>query len=183
MSALSNPPGTPDTDRVSRDLPCLRAQLSRVSRTLELPEASLRERTAASGWSALEHIFHLSLANEMTLKNAANLVAERGELRCDLQPLDPRALEVLRRGRIPSGVQAPRFATPPPEPDFEIVRGVHADVCAAAEALASAGELPSGPLGIPHQILGTLSAAQWLRFSRIHTVHHLRILRAVLASR
>lgn len=183
MSALSNPPATPDTPPGPRDLPCLSAQLSRVSRTLELPEAWLRERTAASGWSALEHIFHLDLANEMSLKNAANLVADRGRLRCELQPLAPRALEVLRSGRIPSGAQAPRFATPPPEPDLEIVRGIHSDVCAQVEALASAGALPSGPLGIPHQLLGTLSAAQWLRFARMHTSHHLSILRAVLASR
>ena len=165
-----------------RDRMRLRAHLGSVSIALALPKDVLRKRTSASGWSALEHLFHITLANEMSLKNACNLIAERGRLRCELEELDPRAIDILARGRLPLGTQAPRFVAPPAEPDLSLAREIHDDVCKAAEAPELAGELPCGPLGIPHQALGVLTASQWLRFARMHSAHHLRIVRAVLAA-
>ncbi len=165
-----------------RDLPRLRALLDMSGEMLALPEDVLRAVTPVSGWSVLQHLFHLLLAAELSLKGAANLAADRGRLRTPLVELDPRAREALVRGRLPAGVEAPRFVTPPPRPDLALVRTIHADAAAAAASPGLAGPLPEGPLGIPHQILGVLTAGQWLRFARIHSAHHLRIARAVLAA-
>jgi hypothetical protein len=35
---------------------------------------------------------------------------------------------------------------------------------------------------VPHQILGPLTAARWVRFAAMHTRHHLDIAREVLAA-
>ena len=151
-------PATETTD--PRDLERLLALLRRVDALLELPAERLSARGEQSGWSAGEHLFHLTLANDLSLKNARNLLEERGRLRTGLQELDPRAAAVLARGRLPHGTQAPRFVTPPPSPDLDVARSIQADVVAAAAALtARAHELGAAPLGIPHQTLGVLTAS------------------------
>jgi hypothetical protein len=165
-----------------RDLARLSALLQRAGAMLALDEGALRATTSVSGWSALQHLFHLLLADELSLKNATSLVRGRGRLLTERGPLDPRARILLERGRLPRGTPAPRIVVPPPKPDRALVRAIHADAGAAASAPELAGELPDGPLGIPHQALGVLGAAEWLRFARMHSAHHLRIARAVLGA-
>ncbi|MEM7310090.1 MAG: DinB family protein [Planctomycetota bacterium] len=166
----------------TRDPARLRALLARISALFELPEERLRAPApTVSGWSAAEHLFHVTLANDMSLKNVRNLADERGRLRRELEELDPRAVDILRRGRLPRGTEAPRFVRPPAKPDLAIARDIHGDVLKAAEELEGrAPELAAAPLGIPHQALGVLTAAQWLRFARLHSAHHLGIVRSVL---
>lgn len=170
----------------SRDLPRLVASLARIQRLLELPEERLRARTPASGWSALEHLFHAVLANDMSLRNALHLARGRGRLITAMPAeRDPRAADILARGRLPRGTQAPRFVTPPAMPDLELARQLHAETRAAArsaellDGLVGAG---AARTGIPHQALGVLSAAEWVRFARMHSAHHLRLAAEVLAN-
>ena len=165
------------------DLPRLDALLARVDRLFELPEETLRRAAPeVSTWSAGEHLFHITLANDLSLKNALNLIAGRGRLRRERKPLHPRAAEVLERGVFPPGAQAPRFVTPPPQPDLTVARDIQREVTAAARQVREQrAELEAAPQGIPHQILGVLSAAEWVRFARAHTAHHLGIARRVLA--
>lgn len=153
----------------------------RCGALLERGEEALGVRREAAGWSVLQHLFHLLLAAELSLTNARNLASGRGALRLPRTELDPRAREVLVQGRLPRGTKAPRFVSPPARPDLALARTLQAEALAAARAPELAGEL-SGPLGIPHQVLGVLSAAEWLRFARLHSAHHLRIV-AELRSR
>jgi hypothetical protein len=172
-------------DAPPRDLPRLAASLTRVRRLLELPEERLRMRTPASGWCALEHLFHVVLANDMSLKNALHLVQGRGRLRTPLPApgeRDPRADAILARGRLPHGTQAPRFVTPPPRPDVELARAILAETQTAAASPELAAGLDAAEMGIPHQALGVLSAAEWVRFARMHSAHHLRLVATVLAA-
>jgi hypothetical protein len=166
-----------------RDLARLSALLERAGVMLALDEGVLRATTPVSGWSALQHLFHLLLADELSLKNATSLVRGRGRLLTERGELDPRARAFLERGRLPQGAAAPRIVVPPPHPDLSLVRAIHADAVAALSAPELAGALPDGPLGIPHQALGVLGAGEWLRFARMHSAHHLRIARAVLGAR
>ena len=172
MSATASP----------RDLARLRRLLSMAGDMLELSEDVLRAQTAVSGWSVLHHLFHLLLADELSLKAATNLAAGQGRLLTERGALDPRARDYLVRGRLPRGVEAPRFVAPPPRPDLALVRSIHADAAAAALRLEGSWPLAEGPLGIPHQILGVLSGPEWVRFARMHSAHHLRIARAVRAA-
>jgi hypothetical protein len=167
-----------------RDRAGLAGSLARVGRLLDRPEDALRARTPASGWSALEHLFHLVLANDMSLKNARNLARGSGRL---IAPMpapgerDPRAAVILAHGRLPRGTPAPRFVIPPANPDLALVREIHAETVAAASS-AELAVLPDSGTGIPHQALGVLSAAEWIRFARMHSAHPLRIAPAVLAT-
>jgi len=166
-----------------RDLPRLERSLARVGRRLALPEELLRARTPVSGWSALEHLFHLALANDMSLKNARNLARGRGRLITELPKpgeRDPRADDILARGRLPRGTQAPRFVTPPARVDLELAREIHAETAAAASAEDLGLSDAPATTGIPHQALGVLSGAEWIRFARMHSAHHLAIVAAVL---
>jgi hypothetical protein len=152
-----------------------------VESLLELPdERLLAKNEAVSGWSAAEHLFHVSLANELSLRNVDSLLNQKSRFICPLEPLVPRAVEALRTGRFPPGTQSPRFVQPPARIDMAFTRELAGDVRTALEALLERDGFEAAPNGIPHQILGVLSAPQWVRFVRMHTVHHLRIARAVL---
>ena len=167
---------------VTRELVGLERLAGRVERLLELSEARLGARDESrSGWSPAEHLFHLAFANEMSLKNAASLVARKGKLIRQRVPLVPEAADILLRGRLPRGAEAPRFVRPPPAIDFDFLREIAAGVRESLARLAQdPAALEAAPDGIPHQALGVLSASQWVRFARMHSAHHLRIVRALL---
>ena len=143
----------------------------------------LERRPDVSGWSAAEHAFHVTLADELCLKNVHSLLAGKGMLVRPLENRLPEALELLRRDSFPRGeAEAPRFVRPPKRIDLaflgellEGVRGLHAEL---EPHLAS---LPDTPLGVPHQVLGDLDACEWLRFAHVHTRHHVAIAGDVLA--
>ena len=167
---------------VARDLAGLERSTRRVARALELSPERLRAvQPARSGWSPAQHLLHLSLANELSLKNAESLVAGKGFLIRPRGALSPEAAAVLRRGRLPRGAEAPRFVRPPPVVDLDLVREIALGVRQALERLGrETGRVAAAPHGIPHQILGVLSAGEWVRFARMHTAHHLVLLRGLL---
>ena len=169
-------------ESIARELASLSRLAAQVTTLLALPEPRLLARDETrSGWSPAEHLFHLSFANEMSLKNAASLVAEKGMLIRPLTPLVPQAAEILRRGILPHGTEAPRFVRPPAVIDLPFLREIASEVSAATAKLAEhPAALAEAPNGIPHQALGVLSAEQWVRFARMHSVHHLRIVRRLL---
>lgn len=163
-----------------RSLARLDALVARVEELVQLAEPVLfRAHPAISGWTLAQHLFHVSLANELSLKNALALADRRGALIRPCGALAPEAADVLRRGRIPRGVaQAPRFVRPPPNLTCAALRDFAAASRRALELVRPrVSELASAPGCIPHQILGDLDACGWLRFARLHTAHHLRILR------
>ncbi len=163
-----------------RSLARLDAALARVERLVLLPERVLfRAHPAVSGWTLAQHLFHVSLANELSLKNALALADRSGALIRPCGAPRPEAEDVLRRGRIPRGVaQAPRFVRPPPNLTVATLRDFAAASRRASELVRPrVHELAAAPGCIPHQLLGDLDACTWLRFARLHTAHHLRILR------
>ena len=60
------------------------------------------------------------------------------------------------------------------------IRGEVADT--RTQLAADPDGLRAAPRAIPHQLLGDLSAVEWVRFARVHTAHHLVILDEVLAA-
>jgi len=149
---------------------------------LALPAEELSVRRAErSAWSPAQQLFHLTLANELSLKNVSSLLARKGLLIRPLEDLHPKAAAVLRRGRFPAGAQAPRFVRAPDRVDLDLLRTIAADVRRSLAGLMGRGEaIAAAPDGVPHQLIGVLSAAQWVRFARMHSAHHLRIARGLL---
>jgi len=150
---------------------------------LELPEERLLAKaTDVSGWCAGEHAFHQILACDLSFKNALALVKDQGRLVREPEQRSDEALAILQTGVIPRGVaEAPRFVTPPARLDLALVKQILGEVSATRAQLAADIEaLRAAPRAIPHQLLGDLSAVEWVRFARVHTAHHLVILDEVL---
>ena len=146
------------------------------------PERSEARHPELSGWSALEHVAHAALANELIVRNLASLRAGAGPLvLAEGEPV-PEALEMLARGEIPRGrAQSPRMVRPPARID----RALLEDWLRAGESgfrlhAQASEELARAPGRVPHQLLGPLSAALWVRFAAVHTRHHLAIVDQLL---
>ena len=132
-------------------------------------------RTDGSKWSIGEHLAHLAAANALTLSAARTLV-EGGDARI-VARARPNLLGrlVLLLGWIPRGRgQAPVPTRPPPETDAAALRAALADnrelllVLAPERTAAARG-------GLPHPALGVFDAFAWVRFTEVHTRHHLKI--------
>ena len=136
-----------------------------------------------SGWSALAHVGHVSLANELVIKNLTALRKGEGLLVMRDATPNPEALQILASGQLPSGAASPRMVRPPADLDHATTLSWAAGVVQLIQPFAEQtdpGALQR--LWIPHQILGPLTFAQWARFGAMHTRHHhalaLRVLTA-----
>ena len=141
-----------------------------------------RVRPERSGWSPLQHLAHVTLANERVLANLSALVAGSGLLIVRGGEPHPMARGLLAAGKLPRGeAQAPRMVRPPERVDRAMLAQWLAEGEAAVQALDPARLVP-GELKIPHQLLGPLDAPEWLRFARVHSEHHLAIVDELLSA-
>ncbi len=147
-----------------------------IDALLALGESTLRAaRPEVSAWSPLHHLAHLSLANELILRNLQSLAARSGLLIQTGKAPNERAIAMLAEGRLPRGqAKSPRMVVPPADVELEFVKGWHADNRRALAAIEPSSIVAS-ELTIPHQLLGPLNAPQWMRFAVVHTEHHLGI--------
>jgi hypothetical protein len=149
-----------------------------IDRLLERPAAeSSVVRPEISAWSVEHHLAHIALANELVARNLRSLIKGSGPFVVESGDPPPGALEVLISGRLPRGkVQAPRMVQPPEvvqrEYLVEWLAGNRGDFAALTQRVP---DLRAATQRVPHQLLGPLSASQWLRFAAIHTHHHLEI--------
>jgi hypothetical protein len=135
-----------------------------------------------SSWSALHHAAHLTLANELILRNLVSLSKGNGLLVVFEASQKPEALAHLASGRLPRGrAQSPRMVLPPSDIEVAQAREWATNLATDLDALVRTLDTTS-PVRcfIPHQLLGPLDLAQWLRFGIVHTRHHLAIAREVL---
>lgn len=163
------------------DLPRLRRFCALIDAWIaEHGDALGRAAPAVSAWTAEQHLAHLTLANELVLRNVKSLVKESGVLVVREAAQSEVAIELLKAGRLPRGeAQSPRMVRPPEVIDRELMLEWLSDVRRELETVDPV-ELRPGRVFVPHQILGPLDAPQWLRFAVVHTRHHLVIAREVL---
>lgn len=156
-----------------------------IDALLALPgDVARRAVEGVSGWSVEQHIAHLSLANELVARNLRSLLKGAGPFVVDSGEPPAEALAVLAAGKFPRGrAQAPRIVRPPEAVNREYLSewlaGNRSDF---SELRRRDLEFAACAKKVPHQVLGPLSAAQWLRFAATHTLHHLEIAREILAS-
>lgn len=140
---------------------------------------------SVSGWSAVEHASHVTLANELVLRNLVNLSRGSGLLVVADAEQVPRALAILAAGVLPRGeARSPRMVVPPSGVDLATAREwagrFTEDLAAFRRGFDPRAD--RARLYVPHQVLGPLDLAQWARFGAVHTRHHLAIAREVLAA-
>lgn len=163
------------------DLDALRGLLARIDGFVAHP-AFASVAPAISGWSAEQHVAHLTLANELVLRNLKNLARGEGLLVQRGARPSPEATALLAAGAIPRGrAQSPRMVRPPEVIERELLLGWLADGVRGYAELDPAG-LRDDDVCVPHQLLGPLNGVHWMRFALVHTRHHLVIAREVLSA-
>lgn len=167
------------------ELSALRELYSEIDVLMARPPEELRRVVpAVSAWSAEKQLAHLALANELVARNLRSLLKGSGLFVVESGEPPQAALDVLIEGRFPRGrAAAPRIVRPPEDVQREYLVEWLAGNRSEFEAFSALlPELRAVTKKVPHQILGALSASQWLRFAAIHTRHHLEIARETLAS-
>jgi hypothetical protein len=86
-----------------------------------------------------------------------------------------RKIVVLGLGYLPSGREAPSHTRPRGLPEEEVRSEIAAKICEMHDMLASCAEkFGAGKELLDHPILGPLTAAQWMKFHRVHGLHHVK---------
>ena len=152
-----------------------------AERLLDAPgDVLYRADEAVSRWSPAQHLHHILISNGMMLKGVRLIHAGRGPVTRDGGP-NRAGLVVLQRERFPRGkAEAPDRVRPADRPDR--------DALTTSLARSRAGLADLEPLlpsladrdgRLPHPYLGDLNAAEWLRIVRVHSQHHLQIIREI----
>lgn len=137
-----------------------------------------RPSPGVSAWSALQHVDHAARATQSALSQVGRILA--GDDAClPPGPLSPAAEAILRSESIPRGVaEAPRPTRPDPAPaPADVARRLGDLRAALRSADARAAEVAAAVGRLPHFALGPMTAAEWIRFARVHVEHHVRIAR------
>ncbi len=168
------------------ELDAFTAAAGEIVRLLALDDRALSARAPTiSGWSALEHASHATLANELILRNLGNLARGAGLLVVADAAQDERALAFLAAGTLPRGqAKSPRMVVPPSDVDPATTRSWAAQFVDDLAAFRSGfdPQAERAVLFVPHQMLGPLDLAQWARFGSVHSRHHVAIAHEVLAA-
>ncbi len=130
-----------------------------------------------SGWSAAQHLHHVAVMNERILTWLMQCCENQAETSSEGRP-NALGLALLAMGRLPRGRgEAPRSFRPP----ATLTPADLGEALTRSRALLTALE-PYLP-GLPHlkarqhhAVFGKLSSPQFLRFARIHALHHLAII-------
>ncbi|MEO1697220.1 MAG: DinB family protein [Planctomycetota bacterium] len=170
---------------IEEEFELLSATIGRFEALREEGPGTLKVRAdSVSGWSVEQHLYHIALATDLAFRNVRSLVAGKGRLIVEEGELGDEAAAVLRDRATRRGVaEAPRMVTPDADVDPEFLAMELTGIREGLEKLrGSADAIRRAPHWIPHQILGPLSAAHWLRFATMHANHHLSIVDDVLAA-
>lgn len=133
-----------------------------------------------SGWSPAQHLDHTWQANGKSLMAAAYAAEDKKTV--EDGALNDAGRSILAGEAIPRGqMAAPEHVSPPHGLDRNRLRQTLARSQKALASVSDAmGVLPESTGRISHPALGALTAAQWLRFVRIHSDHHLDIINDIL---
>lgn len=131
---------------------------------------------AVSGWSIHRQVEHSAVSSKEILGVVQVLRDGGGEVG---GRLGRTGTLILLTGWIPRGkAQAPERVLPHETSDPDAIRAALAE----ARRLAAGPRPARGGKRFLHPALGPMNARQWLRFARIHTRHHLKIVRDIARS-
>ncbi len=166
----------------AEQLALLLAAYERIERLRHEPYRDARCESV-SAWSVGQHLAHVALANELGARNVRSLIEGSGLFVVDAGEPVPAAAAVLESGVFPRGqVGAPRMVRPPEAVDAGLLSLWIEESRLGFEALAlEHARIAQASKRVPHQLMGPLSARQWLRFAAIHSHHHASIAEEVVA--
>ncbi len=144
-------------------------------------EVLFRRNTGISNWTAAHHLYHVALSDGRMCK-AIQAICSGHEMASEEPGLNDIGRKILTAEDMMRGRgKAPGIVVPPEEisrPDLEKTLVRCRSKYVEIEALLPS--LPAQTGGIPHPFMGVLGATQWLRLARIHSRHHLAIMRELV---
>jgi hypothetical protein len=139
---------------------------------------------SVSAWSPAQHLFHVALSADLAFSNVRALLRGGGGRIVQEGAPNALAVQVLTDESYPRGESAaPRTVTPPDEVEGAYLTNemqLNRETLMALSADLT--KVPGAEGRIPHVFLGELNASEWLRFARLHSEHHLAILRDIEAA-
>lgn len=153
-----------------------------VEALLDAPDSILFDtHETISNWSPAQHLYHILVAGEKSLKAAQLTARGEGPVQYDGHP-NATGAQILRNGSLgdlkaeaPASVRPPAFVTR--EALREAYRSSRAELNALADDMPT---LSDSKARLPHPAFGPLRASEWLRFARIHADHHQDIVQEIL---
>ncbi len=152
-----------------------------VEPLLDWPDETLyRIADDVSAWSSAQHLYHILRANGMMLKGI-HLICHGHRMTANEGALNDAGRYVLAQGFVRGQGKAPDAVVPPDE----VTRKALQDSWARSrqkyvETEAFLPQIPDATGRIPHGFLGMLDGSQWLRLARLHSEHHLAIIRDIV---
>lgn len=135
---------------------------------------------AVSAWSPAKHLFHILRANGMMLKGI-HLICEGHRTTAIEGAPNEAGRSVLAHGFVRGRGQAPDAVVPPDDVSREVLQDSWARGRKKyVETEAYLPAIPDATGRIRHSFLGWLNAAEWLRLARLHSEHHLAIIRDIV---
>ncbi|MBT8399127.1 MAG: DinB family protein [Rhodothermia bacterium] len=169
---------------IESDLRRTRQMYDEMQGVLGLPPES-RERVVPriSAWSPLQQIAHVSKSNRWIISSVVAILTGRREFETQ-GSIKPIGRLVLRSGLIPRGVgKSPSVARPDDlistERLTEELRQQLGNMGHIHDHLEAA---KSSRQTFEHPYFGHLNPRQWIRFVRVHTNHHLKIVSEILST-
>lgn len=166
-----------------RELMMLGAQHRRIGELLQLSDEKLfAVNEKVSHWSTALQLYHVTNVNEAVFGVIVKI--HEGT---DAQYSKKPSIKLIGRivmtfGKVPRGrAKAPDRFVPPQDIDREkLTSQFEASKKALTKLAPILEELKAAKGSFPHPYFGNLNALQWLKFTRIHTAHHLKIVDDIL---
>jgi len=127
-------------------------------------------------WSTSEILEHLALAYGGSARLLARVAAD-GKSAASRPTFKQRIGTWVVTGReiLPGGRNAPKGVVPKGMPADQVVQAIQKNLAEMDEAIAACeAKLGSKVRIADHLVLGPLTAAQWRKFHKVHTRHHMK---------
>lgn len=138
---------------------------------------------AVSKWGVAQQTHHCALVLARVALGIENLMANP-QAAPGTGNKHPLADALLAGGTFPRGVaKSPEPLIPPDSPQANETKTRLSEVRFAWDAIEKRGAaIAASKATFPHPLLGDFNGVQWVRFMGLHTAHHLRIIRDILAA-
>ena len=158
---------------MNRDLERLQSEVATVMAGLSGEQWSWHP---PGKWCADEILEHLYLTYTGTIKGFERVLqAEEPRITPATWKQRGRKIVVLGLSYLPSGREAPSFSRPRGLPAEKVRSEIVAKIGEMHDIIARCEQkLGAGRELLDHPILGPLTAAQWMKFHRVHGRHHVK---------
>ena len=177
--AMKTSPAKVGEFTVESDFAKLSEQFDAVEEVLKNEAYYNLKNEEVSKWSAGDQAGHIVLAAQM-MRGALQNNLDNPDQNVDGK-VNEQGMAVLKMGDFPRGVaQAPEQLRPEGKTREEFLKILETERKEWKALAAKSKEIGALKSRTPHPAFGSLNSSEWVRFTAIHSAHHLAIVRDIL---